>query len=92
MADLVVDYGLLEQTENTLNSLKREFGNIDALRDSANWGDGGIGSAMGDFAGNWSDHRQKLVGSMDAMIKNVHETRTQTDQFDTCMAHDLTKK
>lgn len=92
MTDLCVDYGLLQQVENTLNSLKREFSNIDAVKHSANWGDGGIESAMGSFASNWSDHRQKVVGSIDAMIKNAHECRTKTDDFDTGMAQHLTKK
>jgi hypothetical protein len=92
MPDFCVDYALLEQVENTLNNLKREFSNIDALRHTADWGDGGIESAMGSFASNWSIHREKLMGSLDAMIKNAHECRTQTDQYDTSMAQHLTKK
>ncbi len=90
--DLSVNYTLLQQVESTLNTLKREFGNIDAVQHATDWGDGGIESVMGSFASNWSHHRSKVVGSLDAMIKNAHEVRTQTDHYDTCMAQDLTKK
>jgi hypothetical protein len=92
MPDFSVDYALLDQVESTLSSLKSEFSNIDALPRSARWGDGGIESAMGSFASNWSDHRQQLISSLDAMIKNAHECRTQTGQYDTCLAQDLTKQ
>lgn len=47
---------------------------------------------MGDFAGNWSDHRAKLVASMEAMAKNANECRTATDQYDSKMQQYLTGK
>jgi hypothetical protein len=90
MADFTVDYGVLQQIEKALTSLKSEFSNIDAVRHAANWGHSDIDSKMGSFASNWSHHRQKLLGSMDAMLKNVHETLTGTDQYDTKLQHQLT--
>ncbi|MDR0346510.1 MAG: hypothetical protein LBI49_26000 [Nocardiopsaceae bacterium] len=92
MADLVVDYALLEGIENTLNSLKGQFDNINAVSQAADWGDPRISSAMGDFAGNWKDHRAKLVSSMQAMAKNANECRTATDKYDTGMQQQLAKK
>lgn len=92
MPDLVIDYALLEGIENTLNSLKGQFDNIDVVAQAADWGDARIGSAMGDFAGNWKDHRAQLVSSMQAMAKNANECRTSTDTFDTKMQQQLTKK
>lgn len=91
MADFAVDYAMLEQVENTLNSLKSEFDGIDAVPDAADWGDDRIASAMGDFAGNWNDHRQKLLASMDAMAKHARDTRTGTGHWDTQMAQQVTK-
>ena len=92
MADFVVDYALLEQTENTLNGLKRQFTSIGSVPHAADWGDPRIASAMADFAGNWSDHRARLVSSMDAMAKNARECRTATDRYDTSMQQHLTRK
>lgn len=92
MADFVVDYALLEQVESTLNSLKGQFDSINAVPQAADWGDPRIASAMGDFAGNWSDHRAKLVASMEAMAKNANECRTATDQYDSKMQQYLTGK
>lgn len=91
MADFVVDYALLEQAENTLNGLKREFDGINAVPGVADWGDGGISSAMSDFATNWSHHRDKLVKSMEAMSKHARDTRTGTQQWDTKNQQQLTK-
>ena len=90
--DLSVDYGLLQQVENTLTTLKREFGSIDALKHATDWGDGGIESVMVSFASYWSHHRSLVAGALDALIKNAHEVRSQADHFDTCLAQDLTKK
>ena len=92
MADFVVDYALLQQVENSLNSLKREFEGINAVSHAADWGDGGIGSAMGDFASNWSYHRQQLMKSMDSMTKQVRETHVATNQWDAKNQQALTKK
>jgi hypothetical protein len=83
VADFVVDYSLLEQVENTLNSLKGEFDGINAVPGAADWGDGGISSAMGHFAGNWTQHRDQVVKSMGAMSSHARDTRTGTDQWDT---------
>lgn len=91
MPDFVVDYALLEQAENTLNSLKNEFNGIDAVPGAADWGHSGIASAMSDFAGNWSQHREKLVKSMHAMAGHARDTRTGTQQWDTKNQRELTK-
>jgi hypothetical protein len=89
--DLVVDYALLEQVENTLNSLKGEFDGINAVPQAADWGHGGIASAMGDFASNWSQHRERLVASMGAMAKHARDTRTGTEQWDTTTAQQVAR-
>ena len=91
LADFVVDYGLLQQTHQALTTLTSEFSNIDAVPKAANWGHSGISAAMGSFAGNWSDHRSRLVHSMEAMTRNVHQTVTETQQFDSAYQHQLTR-
>ncbi len=94
MADLKVDYQLLTSTERTLTSLTSEFQNIKAREggyDGA-MGSGDIAGAMDSFAGNWDYHREKLVGSMQALGKMVTQTIQAFQKTDTGLAHDLTNK
>lgn len=94
MADLKVDYQLLDSTERTLSSLTSEFQNIKAQEGSYDgaMGSGDIAGAMDSFAGNWDYHRGKLVDSMQALGKMVGQTRQAFQKTDTGLAHDLTKK
>jgi uncharacterized protein YukE len=94
MADLKVDYQLLDSTEHTLTSLTSEFQNIKAQTGSYDgaMGSGDIASAMDSFAGNWDYHRQKLVGSMQALGKMISESRQQFTKTDTKLAKSLTGK
>lgn len=91
MPNFVVDYALLQNVENTLNSLKNEFQGINAVPGAADWGDGGISSALGDFASNWTHHREKMVKSMHAMAGHARDTRTGTDHWDTQNQQKLSK-
>jgi hypothetical protein len=94
MADLKVDYQLLDSTERTLTSLTSEFQNIEAQEagyDGA-MGSGDIASAMDSFAGNWDYHRGQLVGSMQALGKMITEAKKQFTQTDTKLTHSLTGK
>ncbi len=88
--DFVVTYSMLEQVKGTLSGLKGEFEAIDAVKHAANWGDGGIASAMDGFVSNWGDHRAKLVQSMDAMIKNTEEVLKGARDFDSQMQKQVT--
>jgi uncharacterized protein YukE len=92
MADLVVDYGLLGQTESSLRSLISEFANIKTQEDaySGAWGSGDIAAAMGGFSGNWDYHRQKLQHSMESLGKMVAQCRASFQKVDTGLASDLT--
>jgi uncharacterized protein YukE len=91
MADLKVDYQLLDSTERTLSSLVSEFQNIKAQEGSYDgaMGSGDIASAMDGFAGNWDYHRQKLVGSMQALGKMISESKDQFQKTDHHMASSL---
>ena len=91
MADLKVDYQLLDSTERTLSSLVSEFQHIKARDGSYDgaMGSGDIASAMDGFAGNWDYHRQKLVGSMQALGKMISESKDQFQQTDHRMAASL---
>jgi hypothetical protein len=94
MADLKVDYQLLDATERTLSNLTSEFQNIKARESGYDgaMGSGDIASAMDSFAGNWDYHRGKLVGSMQALGKMITESKKQFTQTDTKLTHSLTGK
>jgi hypothetical protein len=94
MADLKVDYQLLDSIERNLSSLVSEFQNIEVQESSYDsaMGSGDIVGAMGSFAGNWDYHRKKLVGSMEALGKMVSETRQGFQKTDCQLASSLTKK
>ena len=59
MADLKVEFGLLESAEQTMTSLTSEFKNIKAQASDYDgaMGSGDIAGAMGSFSGNWDYHR-----------------------------------
>jgi conjugal transfer/entry exclusion protein len=94
VADLRVDYQLLASIHGTLNGLILELENIEdqaSAYDSA-YGSGAITAAMGSFSGNWSNHRQTLLGRMRALDQMVTVTARQFHQADSQLASDLAAK
>lgn len=94
MADLVVDYSLLEQVESTLSGLHREFSDIQGQQHAyaSAWGSGAIASAMGDFAGNWDYHRKKLLESLESLGAMVGKCKSSFATADTDLSNALTRK
>ena len=94
MADLKVDYQLLDAIESSLSRLLSEFQNIKAQTggyDGA-MGSGDVASAMNGFAGNWDDHRKNLISSIESLGKMVSETKQQFQDADNKLAKTLTQK
>jgi hypothetical protein len=94
MADLKVDYQLLDSIERSLTSLYLEFSNLQAQTgdyDGA-MGSGDVASAMDGFAGNWNDHRKDLLSSIQSLGKMVSETRQQFQDTDNKLKGSLTQK
>jgi hypothetical protein len=93
MADLKVDYALLDQSEVSLSGLVSEFEHIKAQESSYDgaMGSGDIASAMDDFAGNWDYHRKKLVGSLHALGSMINQTKQSFDDTDAKLQTSLTK-
>jgi hypothetical protein len=94
MADLIVDYQLLDVTERSLVALTGEFQHIQAFEQGYEGavGSGSIAAAMDDFAGNWSYHREKLIGSMQSLGEMVTQTKQQFQGTDSKLASTLTRK
>jgi hypothetical protein len=94
MADLKVDYQLLDSIERSLTSLYSEFSNIKAQTgdyDGA-MGSGDVTSAMDGFAGDWDDHRKDLLSSIQSLGKMVSETKQQFQNTDNKLKGSLTQK
>ncbi|MGN6608476.1 MAG: hypothetical protein ACTHMS_15885 [Jatrophihabitans sp.] len=72
MSDLVVDFEELEHSQQALEKIKNEFEHttkrVDGIEDI--WSDDAVRDAMHDFAHNWKDHREKLIGKMDDAYKH----------------------
>jgi hypothetical protein len=94
MADLKVEFGLLDSAEKTLTSLTSEFQNIKAQESGYEgaMGSGDIAGALGSFSGNWDYHRDKLVGSMQALGKMITESKKQFQETDGKLAKNLKSK
>ena len=94
MADLKVDYQLLDSIERSLSSLQSEFSNIQAQTGSYDgaMGSGDVASAMDGFAGNWNDHRKDLLSSIQTLGKMVSETKQQFQNTDNKLKSSLTQK
>ncbi|HWG15787.1 MAG TPA: hypothetical protein VG268_21185 [Streptosporangiaceae bacterium] len=94
MPDLKVEFDLLDSAEKTLTNLTSEFQNIKAQESGYEgaMGSGDIAGALGSFSGNWDYHRDKLVGSMQALGKMVAESRKQFHETDNKLASSLKKK
>lgn len=94
MADLRVDYQLLGSIHATMSGLISEFETIEDQAtgfDSA-YGSSAIAGAMGSFSGNWSDHRKKLIGTMQSLDRLVTSTATDFQRTDSQLASELTSK
>ena len=94
MADLKVDYQLLDSIERDLGNLVSQFEHIEAQTGSY---DGAMGSsdivgAMGGFSGNWDHHREQMVGSMQALGQMVSSTKNHFRDADDKLKSSLTKK
>lgn len=93
MADLVVDYNLLESTAGSLSLLIEEFTNASKIVKSyqSAIGDPDLVGALNDFASDWQVHREDLLSSM----KSVYQMATQSHKAyvdaDDKLAQDIRK-
>jgi hypothetical protein len=94
MADLRVDYQLLASITSTLSSLTSEFTHIDDQVTSYDpaYGSGAIAAAMGNFSGNWSNHRKTLLSAMENLGQLTGAAEQHFRQVDGKLASDLAGK
>jgi hypothetical protein len=92
MADLRVDYQLLASIHTTMAGLTAEFQAIEdqAAAFTSAYGYDGIASAMSNFSSNWSDHRKKLLATMQSLDHMVTATSQDFHGADSKLASYLT--
>jgi len=92
--DLRISYNDLETTKATMSGLIGELENIqpDQSAYDGAMGSGDISGAMDSFAGNWSVHRQKLLGKMKNLNSMVSSALTDFPDTDRKAASWLTRK
>jgi hypothetical protein len=91
VSDLIVDYPVLERSEQLLARLNQQIsaGAGGSAADS-DWGFGGVVSAMGGFYGDWSYHRQQILGRMEALHTMARQSRQAFQSADDDLASQLT--
>ncbi len=93
MADLRVDYAVLEESERRLAGLHGQLavsGQASGLADAA-WGSADVVGALAEFHGNWSAHRQQILGRMRALGQMTRQSRQSFQTADTALANELAK-
>jgi hypothetical protein len=94
VADLRVDYQLLASVTSTLSRLAAEFAHIgDQVSgyDPA-YGSGAVTAAMGNFSGNWSNHRKTLLAEIGSLGQLADAAAQRFRQADGKLASDLAGK
>jgi hypothetical protein len=92
VADLIVDYQVLERSEQLLARLNQQIsaGTGGSAAADSDWGFGGVLSAMGGFYGDWSYHRQQILGRMEALHTMARQSRQAFQSADGDLASQLT--
>jgi len=85
MSDLIVDAGVLEDSQQALTVLKSEFDSIENRRNDTEriWGHDGLRDAMHEFASNWDHHRDELsqkIQDNGEKVATTLETWREADQ------------
>ena len=95
MSDLIVDYQVLEQTEELMARLHQQISGSgsgsSSLTEDSDWGFGGVSSAMGGFYFDWSYHRQQILGRMQTLHTMSTQSRQAFQGTDAKLASELTK-
>jgi len=92
-ADLRISYTDLESTQARMQSLVKDFQDIetDQSKYDGAMGSGDVAGAMDSFAGNWSVHRKKILAKMQNLNSMVQAALVHFPKTDQDLASKLTK-
>jgi hypothetical protein len=89
MADgLRVERATLEHMQQSLSAVARNFEGLHEQREDLEkiWGTRAMRDVMGDFADNWTTHRDKLREHIEELGKNCEETLRCFGEVDAALA------
>lgn len=82
----------IERMSKSLLNLSNEFANLTHVADVGGAaGDSGLASALSDFASNWSDKRNQLIGQMRELGQLADKAVQEYDKTDDTLAGSLAK-
>lgn len=93
MSDLRISYAELESAKASMTRLSADFNNIQTQESEYNaaFGSPSVIAAMGSFAGNWTDHRQKIESQMNNLTTMLSKALTDFPRTDQQYAAELRK-
>lgn len=93
MADLKIDYDLLNESSTSLGDIYTAFDNLKsrASNTESDWGSGDIAGAVGSFSGDWDSHREKIMHSLRAVKNTVDEALQGFDDTEGKLSKSLTQ-
>ena len=91
--DLKVDYDLLTESSRSLQHISQAFGGLKnrSSTTARDWGSSVIAGAMGDFSGDWDNHRTKIMQSIETVKELTDQTVDAFQDSDQQLATSLTK-
>ena len=91
MSELIVEYQVIEHSEQLLARLHQQISASTgaSVAEDADWGFGGVVSAMGGFYGDWSYHRQQILGRMETLHTMTRQSRQAFQGADDKLASQL---
>lgn len=92
VANLKVNYELLSWMHGTLSGLAEQDTDDRASAYDAAYGSGDIAAAMGNFSGNWTDHRKALTGTMRSLGQMAGAAAERFHSTDDQLAGELTSR
>jgi hypothetical protein len=89
MADLTVDYVVLDRIVRSLSQISAEFEDLHKRREEETgiWGGYQVRSAMGNFASNWDVHRETISEQLRTLGEKCVGITEEFRAVDQALAH-----
>ncbi|WP_432093758.1 hypothetical protein [Streptomyces sp. bgisy100] len=81
---LKVDYDLLQNSESSLKTIRREFTKCPKRQDelAQDVGAKSVQDVMHEFADNWADNREQILQSVEEVLSLVTQARKSFEKLD----------
>ncbi|WP_349899376.1 hypothetical protein [Parafrigoribacterium soli] len=92
--DLLLNIKMLDETEQNLSSILKEFKNAEKFSDevAAATGHDHLADKVHDFASNWNAHREGMIEAIQTLHDSVKKIYDAFDETDKSLADAITSK